>query len=296
MTAAVRRGLTAVAVLAAGAALAGGGLAAHALASPSAAAAAGPKAPAGSGPTITIRVGGVRTAENGPPGPARAVNLAGATFRAFPLQYGAPGEKITYTYTVTNTGNVTLHDVTLADDRFGHVGCPATVLAPGASMTCHAVKVTTQADVAKGQFTNVATVTGEPPAGPPVTDADTQTVYAIHHPGIAVAKSAVPSTYSSPGTAITYTYTVVNTGDVTLHDVMVADDRLGLVSCAARTLAPGAATTCRAVYITTLPDVTAGRILNLSAAAGRSPGGAQVTGKAEAVVWAVPLPVVPVTD
>ena len=214
---------------------------------------------------------------------------------AFPTQYGAPGERITYTYTVTNTGNVTLHNVTLTDDRFGHVSCPATALAPGESTTCQAVKVTTRADVAEGQISNVATVTGDPPAGPPVTDAGTQTVYAIHHPGIQVRKTASPATYNAPGNTISYTYTVVNTGDVTLRDVIVTDDRLGAVSCADATLAPGAATTCRAVYVTTPADMAAGHILNVTTAAGRSPNGEQVTGNAEAIVWAVPLPVIPVT-
>ena len=214
---------------------------------------------------------------------------------AFPMEFDAPGEQITYTYTVTNSGNVTLHDVTLTDDRLGAVTCPASALAPGQSMTCQAVTVTTAAEVARGQLANVATVTGDPPTGPPVTDRDAQTVYAIHHPGIAVAKAASPATYDAPGTAITYTYTVVNTGDVRLHDVTLTDDRLGAVSCAASTLAPGAATTCRAVHITTRADVCAGSILNIAAAGGRTPGGALVTGRAEAIVWAVPLPPVPVT-
>jgi hypothetical protein len=214
---------------------------------------------------------------------------------AFPMVYDAPGEKITYTYTVTNSGNVTLHDVTLTDDRLGAVTCPESALAPGQSMTCQAVAVTTAAEVARGQLANVATVTGDPPTGPPVTDRAAQTVYAIHHPGIAVAKAAAPATYDAPGTAITYTYTVVNTGDVRLHDVTLTDDRLGPVSCAASTLAPGAATTCRAVHITTPADVCAGSILNIAAAGGRTDGGALVTGGAEAIVWAVPLPPVPVT-
>ena len=214
---------------------------------------------------------------------------------AFPMEFDAPGEQITYTYTVTNSGNVTLRDVTLTDDRLGPVACPRSALAPGASMTCQAVIVTTAAEVARGQLANVATVTGDPPTGPPVTARDAQTVYVIHHPGIAVAKTASPATYDAPGTAIAYTYTVVNTGDVTLHDVTLTDDRLGAVSCAAASLAPGAATTCRAVHITTAADVCAGSILNIAAAGGRTPGGALVTGRAEAIVWAVPLPPVPVT-
>jgi hypothetical protein len=214
---------------------------------------------------------------------------------AFPRAYGAPGEKITYTYTVANTGNVTLHGIALTDSRIGDVACPATMLAPGESMTCQAAAVTTQAEVAEGELTNVATVTGDPPTGPPVTDGDTQTVYVIRHPGIAVAKAASPATYDAAGTSITYTYTVVNAGDVTLHDVTVADDRLGPVTCAASTLDPGADTVCRAVYVTSAADVSAGSVLNIAAASGRSPGGELVTGDAEAIVFAVRCPVVPVT-
>ena len=88
-----RRRLTAVAGLAAGAALLAGGLAGPAMASPTAgstaaASAARPKPAPGGDPTITIRVGGVRTAENGPPGPPIATGLAGVTFRVTPASTG----------------------------------------------------------------------------------------------------------------------------------------------------------------------------------------------------------------
>ena len=49
------------------------------------------------------------------------------------------------------------------------------------------------------------------------------------------------------------------------------------------------------MHITTPADVCSGNILNIAAAGGRTPGGALVTGRAEAIVWAVPLPPVPVT-
>jgi hypothetical protein len=149
--------------------------------------------------------------------------------------------------------------------------------------------------VAEDQFSNVATVTGDPPSGPPVTDADTATVTAIRHPGIQVRKSASPAVYSAPGTAITYTYTVVNTGDATLHDLMLADSRLGPVSCADASLAAGQTTTCRAVYVTTPADVSNGEILNVATASGRAPDGTLLSGKAEAIVLAVALPIIPVT-
>ena len=50
---------------------------------------------------------------------------------AFPTDYAESGETIHYTYMVTNTGNVTLHHITVTDDRLGTITCPATTLAPG---------------------------------------------------------------------------------------------------------------------------------------------------------------------
>ena len=52
------------------------------------------------------------------------------------------------------------------------VSCPHTTLAPGASMTCHATHVTTEAGVAAGHIANAATATGHPPTGRPVTGRD----------------------------------------------------------------------------------------------------------------------------
>ena len=106
----VRRGLTTAAILAAGVAMAGAGLAAPATA---ATAASAPR----SHPTITIRVGGIRTAENGPPGPPAATGLAGATFRVTPASAGLPDTCVSTaaglctlnvnanrTYTITQVG------------------------------------------------------------------------------------------------------------------------------------------------------------------------------------------------
>ena len=69
---------------------------------------------------------------------------------ASPAAYAAPGEIIDYTYTVTDTGNVTLHRIALTDNRLGPVTCAYTTLGPGQSMTCSAAHVTTQADVDAG--------------------------------------------------------------------------------------------------------------------------------------------------
>lgn len=192
---------------------------------------------------------------------------------AFPVQYGAAGEQITYTYTLTNSGNATLHDVRLTDDRLGPVACLAATLAPGQSTTCLGYYLTTQADVDAGQITNTAIVAGDPPAGPPVTDGDTAVVHATRAPAIAERKTAFPTAFDAPGEKITYTYRVTNSGNVTLRDVRLTDDRVGAVSCPVSALAPGQSMTCQADTRTTEAEVARGQLANVATVTGDPPAG-----------------------
>jgi hypothetical protein len=79
---------------------------------------------------------------------------------------------VTFTFVVTNTGNLTMNNVVVNDNIYGTI-CTIPTLAPGASQTC-----TFTAPAQLGLHTNVATVTGQPvlpdgnPFGPPVDDDD----------------------------------------------------------------------------------------------------------------------------
>ena len=86
----------------------------------------------------------------------------------------SPGDTLTYSFLVTNTGNVTLSDVTVTDPHTGlsAISCPATVLAPAASMTCTATYVVTTGDFNAGIIVNTATVVGTAPDGRKVDDKD----------------------------------------------------------------------------------------------------------------------------
>ena len=64
------------------------------------------------------------------------------------------GGQVDWTYVVTNTGNVALTGVVVADDQGVSVSCPATTLAVGASMTC-----TASGTAVAGQYVNVGSVT-----------------------------------------------------------------------------------------------------------------------------------------
>ena len=75
----------------------------------------------------------------------------------------AVGGTIAYTFLVTNTGNVTLDPVTVADPKVGAVTCPVTTLAPGASTTCTATYTLLQADVDAGHVAQHGHRDGTPP-------------------------------------------------------------------------------------------------------------------------------------
>jgi hypothetical protein len=66
-----------------------------------------------------------------------------------------PGDPVTWTYIITNTGAVDLTGLSVLDDQEGTITCPDTNLAAGATMVCTLVSSGAQ----PLQYTNVATVT-----------------------------------------------------------------------------------------------------------------------------------------
>ena len=67
---------------------------------------------------------------------------------------------ITYSFKITNTGNVTLSTVALSDPMIGTItGCDAQTLAPGAMTTCEADYTVSAKDLINGFVTNVASAT-----------------------------------------------------------------------------------------------------------------------------------------
>jgi hypothetical protein len=65
------------------------------------------------------------------------------------------GSTVTWTYIVTNTGNVTLTSVAVTDNKLAAVFCPQTTLAAGALLTC-----TANGTAIAGQYENVGTAIG----------------------------------------------------------------------------------------------------------------------------------------
>jgi uncharacterized repeat protein (TIGR01451 family) len=200
--------------------------------------------------------------------------------------FWAPGTPITYSYTVTNTGNVTLDPVTVTDPMAGlsPISCPATSLAPWVSETCTATYTTTQSDVDHGSLENTGTATGTPPSGPTVTAQSSVCIPAVQTPSISVLKSANVTTVSAVGQVVTYSFTIANTGNVTLYDVDVTDAQaspslgssLGPITCTTGTngsitLAPATTDACSADYTVTQADLTNNSIEDTATVTGQPP-------------------------
>jgi uncharacterized repeat protein (TIGR01451 family) len=242
----------------------------------------------------TPPVGPVATASDSHTIPSNRIPSVGITKTANVANYSAPGTVITYSYSVTNTGNVTLTSVGVTDPQPGlsAVSCPSSSLAPSVSETCTATYTTSQADVNSGKITNTGTVSATTPTASTVSATNTLTVPAVQNPSVSLAKTGSVTNYSAPGTAITYSYAVTNSGNVTLTSVGVTDPQPGLsaISCPATTLAPSASEKCTATYTTTQADVDAGAITNTGTASATAPLGSTVTGSGSLTIPAVQNP------
>ncbi|WP_431070875.1 DUF7507 domain-containing protein [Microbacterium phyllosphaerae] len=197
------------------------------------------------------------------------------------------GDTVAYTFTVRNTGTVTLTSAAITDPLLGGaVACAAfgAPLAPGASVTCApVVYALTQQDIDEGTVHNEASVTAQSALGTATDGAEADvTVPAVN--SIVLTKS--PSTVIdvdggaqvTSGDTIAYTFTVTNTGTTTLTNAQITDPMLGgPVVCAALTgasLAPGASMTCAPVeYTLTQDDIDAGIVRNTASVTADAPVG-----------------------
>ncbi|MEM1340730.1 MAG: hypothetical protein AAGF68_00325 [Pseudomonadota bacterium] len=76
---------------------------------------------------------------------------------------GGEGDTVTYSFTVTNTGNTSLASISIEDANLSPTTTPVpTNLLPGASTTVTRTYLITAADVTAGRIDNTATVTGTP--------------------------------------------------------------------------------------------------------------------------------------
>jgi len=147
--------------------------------------------------------------------------------------YAYEGDVITYTITVTNTGNCILYDVAVTDTLLGNIGTiavlplddPLTV--PLENVVTFKVQYTVPDPSTADPIPNTVTATGYDVLGGSATDSASWSVDVLH-PAIDVAKTADKSC-AEAGEAVTYTITVTNPAstDVAIDWFTVSDAALG---------------------------------------------------------------------
>ena len=195
-----------------------------------------------------------------------------------------PGDIVTYSYLITNTGNVTLDNLSVSDIQSGtgtlSAITPATVatLAPTETVTFTATYEVTQTDIdVSDDITNTATLASTPRLGSLGPVQDTEVVSpADPSPGLAIEKTADVTTGLSVGQTVTYTYAVRNPGNITMNDVTVTDvhqgtGTLSAITPSSVTLAPGASQDFTATYVVTQADIDAGSAITNEATVNANP-------------------------
>lgn len=213
-----------------------------------------------------------------------------------PAWFSAAGQTITYTYTITNSGNQPLGpgQFTVTDDRLDegvafNCGAATVELDPTETVSCTRTYTSTADDVTAGEIVNEAFAS--------LGDLDSETVMAmVDYAVLLIAKSASPTQVSAAGQTVTYTYTLTNNGTESLgpDQFTVTDDKINsgtAFNCgpAATTLAVAGTLSCTASYSVTAADITAGSIVNLASATG---GGVTSPTVSATVTVVTPPPIV----
>jgi uncharacterized repeat protein (TIGR01451 family) len=201
------------------------------------------------------------------------------------------GDTVSYSYRLTNVGNVSLASVGVSDPSLGAVSCPglgAQGLAPGAAITCTSASTHTvsQADVDAGSVTDSATASCKATNGAACGPSNKSTVTLPTTPAAPLA-SVHKLAHVSPradqqharvGDKISYTYEVTNVGNVDLMKIEVSDPSIGRVICPrlpATGLAVRKSVTCHSVrkHVVTVRDAKAGVVRDVAVATGTDPRG-----------------------
>jgi gliding motility-associated-like protein/uncharacterized repeat protein (TIGR01451 family) len=206
-----------------------------------------------------------------------------------PNPYSALGDVLTFETVVTNTGNVTLSNVTISEPLSGITIPALTSLAPGTSQSFTFTYTIKQSDLDAGSVTNFVSVSGASPSNVQVTNQASITILSRQNNGILLTKSGNPATYSQVGEEITYSLEVRNTGNVTLSNVTITDPLTGLN----QNLGPiisGVSIPVTATYRITQQDLDRGYVSNTASVSATDPSNQSISTTAIDTVRAVQNP------
>ena len=204
------------------------------------------------------------------------------------------GDAVKYDFTATNTGNVTIHEVTFTDELLDTAGVAIKwnwkeegILLPGETITGTSDAYTvTQADIDAGKLTNVIIMNAKDPSGNPVDPQEAEfTTVLTQDPSHKVTKTVDKEKIEKAvvGEKVKYAFTYENDGNTSLHDIEFTDELLTKAGVeiawdwsSAKTegiLFPGEAITGEAEYTITQADIDNKGMTNTIIANAKDPGG-----------------------
>lgn len=193
----------------------------------------------------------------------------------------APGDTVTCSFTVIITGDLAVFDLVLRDDFGNTIPLSTTSLAPGQTASASYAYQVREEDL-PGPFTIGVTVSGKDKYGQKV---EANAYSRIPMVGISLEKTPSKNV-ARPGEAVTYIYTITNTGSSTLTLSRIEDDRIGTIDISGQKLAPGTSVSIRSVPYT-LPDEPSGEVVNVATVYGTATAensSVEVTASASALV------------
>ena len=268
-------------------------------------------------PSGTVLNGGPATAIVSLEAPAPALDVAKTATLADTDGSGdlTEGDVIAYQMTASNTGNIAIAGITIADvitqgpTTLAPDSTPVlvsgdtntnTLLDLGEVWTWTTSLTLSQAMIdAGGTITNRFEVEGTGGGLPTAGSAQASTGLA-GLAQLALAKQPVQTGYSTPGETIQWQITLENTGNLTLINLALSDPGAETIICPVSgtaevaSLAPGASETCIATTTVAVADLEAGLISNTASVAGQAPDGSPVAQAASASLPVIPADLVTV--
>ena len=193
----------------------------------------------------------------------------------------AVGSTVTWTYLVSNIGNVILSNIIVTDNITGvtPVYISGDTNTDGKLGLDETWLYRTTGVATAGQYANIGTVKGDSPDGKTPTD-DDPSHYFGSGPGIAIKKYTNGEDADTPtgpfvptGGLVTWTYVVSNTGNVVLSNVVVTDNITGVtpVYVSGDTNTDGKLDLDEIWHYQATGIATAGQYANIGTVTGKSP-------------------------
>ena len=176
------------------------------------------------------------------------------------ITYAIVGDTITYSFNITNTGQIVLDNISIYDDVLGEIIPPTSSLQPGEWMNANKSYEVVETDL-PGPIINTVIVTGHDPYGIFVNDSDSYSVILNYNASLNVTKTVNMST-ARVGESIRYQYVVENTGNTMLYNLSLIDDKLGQVPLNTSVLMPGETISSGLSYLVICEDASDHYLIN----------------------------------